>query len=665
MSDGKGPTLRIEKVSDEDASRDTPERKRKKKKKKTMLSPRSAAVRAEKKATNSKDETTSPIPESKKSSHASPQALPKKGSKIKDESEDNVKEEKKDKDKEDKKDKDKEDKKDKDKDADKDKDKDKEKEKEKEREKEKEKENPTTKKEETAPTKQPPALIPPKARRGTAPSENKSSDKTSSPETSSASPPVARSTAANEHEKTQIKSSGGFGGFANKLFGGLGKSKAASALSPGQDRRMMKTSGSLKEDEANSAPTKTTKKTIEIETLEALPKDILRQIKQAGINLQTVSADDELALILLNCLHFLTKNQFVYTPPGREGTEKKKSLTVGRRSKKKQYRLEKFSTDVTSIGGPEIKRDIKLQEVTGEGGFGRVYLAKTQKPMNFGGFEVKKNDRVAIKKMKHGPDDKNKYRNFKEVMCLKALAGQSVNIVRYFNSYIIDEEIWVMMEFMEGGSLSEAIKGNGVFEEGAVAYVAKEMLSGIKFLHDRDLIHRDLKSANIMMTIEGDVKLIDFGLCIKQKPSKKTSGEEEAEEDSKLGHMVGSPFWMAPEMIRREKCGREMDIWSFAVCLLELANGEPPCRDSALKAMFTSATEGYPESGLKDTNKWSADFVEFLKGCFELTPSKRKTADELLKSEWLKKAHTKRGMRSLLSRVFLSSSLDAMSLTGI
>ena len=149
----------------------------------------------------------------------------------------------------------------------------------------------------------------------------------------------------------------------------------------------------------------------------------------------------------------------------------------------------------------------------------------------------------------------------------------------------------------------------------------------------------------------------------KEKEEKEEQEEEEVEDD-KLGHMVGSPYWMAPEMIRRERCGNQVDIWSFAVCLLELANGEPPFRESALKAMYVAATEGYPESGLKDPGKWSVEFVDFLKSCLDMSPTSRRTADELLKNEWLKKAHTKRGMKKLLSHVFLSNTMEIMSLTG-
>jgi serine/threonine protein kinase len=93
--------------------------------------------------------------------------------------------------------------------------------------------------------------------------------------------------------------------------------------------------------------------------------------------------------------------------------------------------------------------------------------------------------------------------------------------------------------------------------------------------------------------------------------------------------MVGSPFWMPPEMIKRQVYGPAVDIWSFAICLLELANGEPPNRRSALKAMFVAGTEGYPQP-FRNPNAWSEDFKDFISRCLEIEPSRRATADELL-----------------------------------
>jgi len=98
--------------------------------------------------------------------------------------------------------------------------------------------------------------------------------------------------------------------------------------------------------------------------------------------------------------------------------------------------------------------------------------------------------------------------------------------------------MWMVMEFMEGGSLQVAVS-KFKLEEEQICYVTKEILRGLRHMHSKNMVHRDLKSANIMLSIHGDIKIIDFGLCVEM-------GAVETE------NMVGSPFWIPPEMIRKE-----------------------------------------------------------------------------------------------------------------
>jgi len=198
------------------------------------------------------------------------------------------------------------------------------------------------------------------------------------------------------------------------------------------------------------------------------------------------------------------------------------------------------------------------------------------------------------------------------------------------------------MEFMEGGTLSEAVN-LCKFEENQIAYVAKELLKGIEFLHSKDFVHRDLKSANVMMSITGEIKIIDFGLCIdlKSGPSR---------------HMLGSPFWIPPEMIRREYHGTPCDIWSFAICMLEMANSKPPHRKSSIRAMFAAVVEDPPT--VDNTSQWSTALQEFLQCCLKKNPAERWTASALLKHPFLEKAATKTSMKSILHQIFIEKSLE-------
>jgi len=198
------------------------------------------------------------------------------------------------------------------------------------------------------------------------------------------------------------------------------------------------------------------------------------------------------------------------------------------------------------------------------------------------------------------------------------------------------------MEYLEGGTFEEAARVWN-FNEANLAYVAKELLKGISYLHANQLAHRDLKSANIMMSIQGQVKLIDFGLCA----------------DMSTGfprHMVGSPFWMPPEMIQGKPHTYAVDIWSFAVSLLEMANQKPPMIESAVKAMFTVAIEGYQQLFI-EPDKWSDTFKDFLGLCLKVDPDERATADQLLQHAFIQKADSRSNMEHILRRIFLSNSL--------
>ena len=191
----------------------------------------------------------------------------------------------------------------------------------------------------------------------------------------------------------------------------------------------------------------------------------------------------------------------------------------------------------------------------GRGGFGCVFDA-------FVIDEERQNEEgthVAVKKMPHRTED-DKQNNINELRFISRAKHQ--NIVRYFGSYLWRDELWVVMEMMEGGPLTRAIMEYN-FQEKHIAYVCKAVLQALDHLHKIRICHRDLKSENIMLTREGEVKLIDFGLA-------------ETTENGWVIDILGSPFWIAPEMIQLKPHGAPVDIWAFAISILEVINGRPP-----------------------------------------------------------------------------------------
>jgi len=277
-----------------------------------------------------------------------------------------------------------------------------------------------------------------------------------------------------------------------------------------------------------------------------------------------------------------------------------------------------------------VKKLFKKPELSGKGGYGSVFIAKDT--------TSKKPQRVAIKQLLHNTD-RVRQNNESEIYFLSTC--KHPNIVQYYKCLLVQEkdkpdEIWIIMEYLEGGTLSDAAKAHK-FSDKHIAFTAREMLKGIKYLHDNKLAHRDLKSANVMMSIKGEIKLIDFGLCA----------------DFSGGHRVkllGSPYWIPPEMILGKPHSYPVDIWSFAVCLLEMYLCVPPHNVAALKCMFLACTDGLANT---IPDRASPHAKDFLKQCLVIDPDKRATADELLKHPWISQPNVEIGLVDILKHIFL------------
>ncbi|XP_070685191.1 serine/threonine-protein kinase PAK 4 [Pempheris klunzingeri] len=229
---------------------------------------------------------------------------------------------------------------------------------------------------------------------------------------------------------------------------------------------------------------------------------------------------------------------------------------------------------------------------------------------------------VAVKKMDLRKQQRRELL-FNEVVIMRDYHHE--NVVEMYNSYLVGDELWVVMEFLEGGALTDIVTHTRMNEE-QIATVCLSVLKALSVLHTQGVIHRDIKSDSILLTHDGRVKLSDFGFCA-----------QVSKEVQRRKSLVGTPYWMAPELISRLPYGPEVDIWSLGIMVIEMVDGEPPYfNEPPLKAMKMIRDNLPPK--LKNLHKVSPLLKGFLDRMLVRDPAQRATASELLKHPFLTKA---------------------------
>lgn len=245
----------------------------------------------------------------------------------------------------------------------------------------------------------------------------------------------------------------------------------------------------------------------------------------------------------------------------------------------------------------------------GEGSYGSVYKA----------LHKESGQVLAIKQV---PVDTDLQEIIKEISIMQQC--DSPYVVKYYGSYFKNTDLWIVMEYCGAGSVSDIMRlRKKTLSEEEIATILCDTLKGLEYLHRRRKIHRDIKAGNILLNTEGHAKLADFGVA-----------GQLTDTMAKRNTVIGTPFWMAPEVIQEIGYDCVADIWSLGITALEMAEGKPPYGDiHPMRAIFMIPTK--PPPSFRQPDQWSPEFIDFVSQCLIKNPEERATAEFLLNHEFI------------------------------
>ncbi|XP_063291016.1 STE20-like serine/threonine-protein kinase isoform X2 [Pelobates fuscus] len=300
----------------------------------------------------------------------------------------------------------------------------------------------------------------------------------------------------------------------------------------------------------------------------------------------------------------------------------RKLFKLGGEKKKKQYE--------------HVKRDVNPEEYweivgeLGDGAFGKVYKAQSKETGILAAAKV-----IDTK----SEDELEDY-----MVEIDILAScDHPHIVKLLDAFYYENNLWILIEFCAGGAVDAVmLELERPLTEPQIRVVCRQTLEAMRYLHESKIIHRDLKAGNILLTLDGDVKLADFGVSAKNTRT-----------IQRRDSFIGTPYWMAPEVVMCETSKDKpydfkADVWSLGVTLIEMAQIEPPHHELNPMRVLLKIAKSEPPT-LAQPSRWSRDFNDFLRKCLEKNVDNRWSTAQLLQHPFVSSVNSNKPVRELIA----------------